>query len=364
MDWGVDTRMWSPSARRAPRAAPCRADRVLRRMLGASDAEDSVQETFIRAWRGFEGFEGRAPLRSWLYRIARNVCIDTLEARQRRARPIDLSSAGEPSAHAGMPGAGTPLRPVLIDCAADGHPEEAVLARESVRLALVVALQHLPPRQRAVLILREVLRWRAAEVAGLSTRAWPPSTAPSSVRGQHSRHGRRAHQAPHQRTVRRAPNFSAAMSMPSSATTWRRSCRCCKRTRLAPPIRPSARTTPLSAGAERISQRRGARLGGRAPFSVRCWGPRSSAGNASRLPPRPCRSSRTLSSAQRSPTMWMACATGHTDRTAWPRRLRSPGSWFGLFAVRREDLAQPEAKRGSCSSRRSSSTRPHSGLHE
>ena len=69
-------------------------------MLGASEAEDSVQETFIRAWRGFEGFEGRAPLRSWLYRIARNVCLDMLEARQRRARPIDLSSAGEPSAQA------------------------------------------------------------------------------------------------------------------------------------------------------------------------------------------------------------------------------------------------------------------------
>ncbi|MGH3143540.1 MAG: RNA polymerase subunit sigma-70 [Gaiellales bacterium] len=139
-----------------------------RRMLGPSEAEDSVQETFIRAWRGFERFEGRAPLRTWLYRIATNVCLDMLEGRRRRARPIDLVSACEPSAQADTPYTDTPLKPVLdVRAGADGNPEEAVLAREFVRLALVAALQHLPPRQRAVLILREVLCWQASEVAEL-----------------------------------------------------------------------------------------------------------------------------------------------------------------------------------------------------
>jgi RNA polymerase sigma-70 factor (ECF subfamily) len=147
-----------------------------RRMLGPSEAEDSVQETFIRAWRGFERFEGRAPLRSWLYRIARNVCLDMLEARQRRALPIDVVPGGDPSAQAEMPGTGSRVTPVFNDCAAaDRDPEEAVLAHESLRLALVAAIQHLPPRQRVVLILREVLRWRASEVAELL------ETSPASV---------------------------------------------------------------------------------------------------------------------------------------------------------------------------------------
>jgi RNA polymerase sigma-70 factor (ECF subfamily) len=139
-----------------------------RRMLGASQAEDSVQETFIRAWRNFERFEGRAPLRVWLYRIARNVCLDMLDGTKRRARPIDLVSAGEPSTQADMPCTAGPLKPLLdVQAGADGNPEEAVLAREFVRLALVAALQHLPPKQRAVLILREVLCWQASEVAEL-----------------------------------------------------------------------------------------------------------------------------------------------------------------------------------------------------
>ena len=144
--------------------------RFCQRMLGASEAEDSVQETFIRAWRGFERYEGRAPLRSWLYRIATNVCLDTLQGRKRRALPIDFVSVGEPSAlGADMPcPAAIPPRPVLdVPAVAEGSPEDAVLARESVRLALVAMIQHLPPRQRAVLILREVLRWRAWEVAEL-----------------------------------------------------------------------------------------------------------------------------------------------------------------------------------------------------
>jgi RNA polymerase sigma-70 factor (ECF subfamily) len=133
------------------------------RMLGASEAEDSVQETFLRALRSFERFEGRAPLRSWLYRIATNVCLDMLEGRKRRARPIDLASAREPSALMLC----TALKPVLDVRGSADNPEEAVLARESVRLAFVAALQHLPPRQRAVLILRGVLCWQASEVAEL-----------------------------------------------------------------------------------------------------------------------------------------------------------------------------------------------------
>ena len=138
------------------------------RMLGASEAEDSVQETFIRAWRSFERFEGRAPLRTWLYRIARNVCLDALEVRKRRAVPIDLTSAREPSAQEEMCCSDALLKPALdVRAAADGSPEEVVLLRESVRLAFVAALQQLTPRQRAVLILRDVLRWRASEVAEL-----------------------------------------------------------------------------------------------------------------------------------------------------------------------------------------------------
>jgi len=138
------------------------------RMLGSADAEDAVQETFIRAWRGIEQFEGRSALRSWLYRIATNVCLDMLESRKRRARPMDLGPAGEPI----VENLRTPDQ-LWIDPMPDalvvpeGDPAEVVAGRESVRLALVAALQELPPRQRAVLILCEVLRWKASEVAEL-----------------------------------------------------------------------------------------------------------------------------------------------------------------------------------------------------
>jgi RNA polymerase sigma-70 factor, ECF subfamily len=143
--------------------------RFCQRMLGASEAEDAVQETFIRAWRSFEWYEGRAPLRSWLYRIATNVCLDMLDGRKRRARPMDLVSVSERTAQgADRPARPTPLRPVLVGrAAAEGSPEDAALARESVSLALVAMIRHLSPRQRAVLILREALRWRASEVAEL-----------------------------------------------------------------------------------------------------------------------------------------------------------------------------------------------------
>ena len=143
------------------------------RMLGSAfDAEDAVQETLVRAWRGLSDFEGRSALRSWLYRIATNVCLDQLSGRQRRALPMDLSgSPWQPVEHslaARRPGTAwvEPMldRQVLPE---DSDPAERAVARESIRLAFVAALQHLPPRQRAVLLLRDVLRWKADEVAQL-----------------------------------------------------------------------------------------------------------------------------------------------------------------------------------------------------
>jgi RNA polymerase sigma-70 factor (ECF subfamily) len=134
------------------------------RMLGSPfEAEDAVQETFIRAWRGFDRFEGRAALRSWLYRIATNVCLDMLSGRERRARPIDLGPAREPiEANLNTLPEATWIQPTP-----DPDPAELAISRDTIRLAFVAALQHLPPRQRAVLILWEVLRWKAAEVAEL-----------------------------------------------------------------------------------------------------------------------------------------------------------------------------------------------------
>ncbi len=141
------------------------------RMLGSAfEAEDAVQETLLRAWRSFGDFEGRAALRSWLYRIATNVCLDMLTGRERRARPMDLAPAKTADAPLGdvLPEA-TWVLPTpdgrVLPTASD--PAEVAESRESVRLAFVAALQHLPPRQRAVLILREVLRWKATEVAEL-----------------------------------------------------------------------------------------------------------------------------------------------------------------------------------------------------
>ncbi|HSJ50170.1 MAG TPA: sigma-70 family RNA polymerase sigma factor [Actinomycetota bacterium] len=141
------------------------------RMLGSAfEAEDAVQETFVRAWRAYDRFEGRSALRSWLYRIATNVCLDLLNDRRRRARPMDLGPASTADAPLGAPLPEVSwIEPIpdgrVVADAAD--PAELAVSRESVRLAFVTALQHLPPRQRAVLILREVLRWRASEVAQL-----------------------------------------------------------------------------------------------------------------------------------------------------------------------------------------------------
>jgi RNA polymerase sigma-70 factor (ECF subfamily) len=140
------------------------------RMLASPfEAEDAVQETFLRAWRGFERFEGRAALRSWLYQIATNVCLDMLNSRERRARPMDLGPAREPiEANLNVLPEVTWIQPAPDSAVVpEGDPAEVAVARETVKLAFVAALQHLPPRQRAVLILCEVLRWQASEVAEL-----------------------------------------------------------------------------------------------------------------------------------------------------------------------------------------------------
>lgn len=140
------------------------------RMLGSPfEAEDAVQDTLLRAWRSLERFEARSSLRSWLYRIATNVCLDMLDSKQRRARPMDLGGARSPDG---------PIGEILpettwIEPIPDGHvlaeqdPAAVAESRETIRLAFVAALQHLPPRQRAALILCEVLQWKASEVAEL-----------------------------------------------------------------------------------------------------------------------------------------------------------------------------------------------------
>jgi RNA polymerase sigma-70 factor (ECF subfamily) len=140
------------------------------RMLGSPfEAEDAVQETMLRAWRGFERFEGRAALRSWLYRIATNVCMDALNGRQRRALPMDLGPAQEPKEeNAGILPETTWIQPIPDGMlATSSDPADLAVAHETIRLAFVAALQHLPSRQRASLILCDVLRWKASEVADL-----------------------------------------------------------------------------------------------------------------------------------------------------------------------------------------------------
>src|SRR5918995_2655945 len=138
------------------------------RMLGSPfDAEDAVQETMVRAWRSLDRFDGRSSLRTWLYRIATNVCLDALSDRSRRARPIEEGPVGtvddelesRPRTHWLEPIADAKALP------ADGDPFELTMLRQSTRLAFVAALQHLPARQRAALLLTEVLGWSVAEVA-------------------------------------------------------------------------------------------------------------------------------------------------------------------------------------------------------
>jgi RNA polymerase sigma-70 factor (ECF subfamily) len=141
------------------------------RMLGSAfEADDAVQEAMVRAWKGMDGFEGRSAVRSWLYRIATNVCLDMLRGRQRRALAMDLGPAGHADNFSGATRAEnawvTPIPDGRV-LPEDGDPAAVAEAKESIRLAFVTALQHLPARQRAVLILREVLRWQATEVAEL-----------------------------------------------------------------------------------------------------------------------------------------------------------------------------------------------------
>ncbi|GAA3236582.1 sigma-70 family RNA polymerase sigma factor [Dactylosporangium siamense] len=130
------------------------------RMLGSlHEAEDLVQETYLKAWRARDGFDGRSSVRTWLYRIATNACLDALKARPRRALPVDLGS-DEPALWL------EPIPDTVLNAAQAG-PEAALVAKEGVELAFLAALQHLPPRQRAVLILRDVLEWPAAQTATL-----------------------------------------------------------------------------------------------------------------------------------------------------------------------------------------------------
>jgi RNA polymerase sigma-70 factor, ECF subfamily len=139
------------------------------RMLGSGfEAEDAVQETMVRGWRGHAGFEGRSSMRAWLYRIATNVCLDMLHGRRRRALPMGLGPASTGDLGLELPES-TWLQPVPDDrvLATGADPADVAVSRSSVRLAFVAALQHLPPRQRAVLILRDVLGWSAIDVAAL-----------------------------------------------------------------------------------------------------------------------------------------------------------------------------------------------------
>ncbi len=141
------------------------------RMLGSAfEAEDAVQETMVRAWRAGDSFEGRSAVRSWVYRIATNVCLDMLRGRQRRATPMDLGPAGKADSFTGAQRPEhawvTPIPDGKV-MPGDADPAAVAEAKETIRLAFVTALQHLPARQRAVLILREVLRWQATEVAEL-----------------------------------------------------------------------------------------------------------------------------------------------------------------------------------------------------
>jgi RNA polymerase sigma-70 factor, ECF subfamily len=138
------------------------------RMLGSWDeAEDAVQETSLRAWRGWDGFEGRSSVRVWLYRIATNACLTALDGRNRRALPSGLGApSDDPAAAPDMAGPETWLQPIPTS-SVEADPAAVVTAREGVRLAFVASLQYLPAKQRAVLLLREVLGFSAAEVAGM-----------------------------------------------------------------------------------------------------------------------------------------------------------------------------------------------------
>ncbi|WP_432856769.1 RNA polymerase subunit sigma-70 [Amycolatopsis sp. CA-161197] len=164
-----------PADRFAAETEPFRRELLAHcyRMAGsAHDAEDLVQETYLRAWRSYAGFEGRAPIRSWLYKIATNVCLTSVQQRKIRMLPSGLGGPQDRSERPADPGAPGEVSwlepwPDRWTALADDDPATSVVARESVRLALIASLQHLPARQRAILILRDVLAFSAAETAQL-----------------------------------------------------------------------------------------------------------------------------------------------------------------------------------------------------
>ena len=196
-------------------------------MLGSPfEAEDAVQETLLRAWRSIDRFEGRAALRSWLYRIATNVCLDMLKGRERRATPMDLGPAREPVGRTStMLPEVTWIEPVPDGLVApEGDPADVAASRETIRLAFVAALQHLPPRQRAVLILCEVLAWKASEVAELlDTSVASVNSALQRARATLEASGCRARRTPRRRSTSPTASCSRATSTRSRATTWTRS---------------------------------------------------------------------------------------------------------------------------------------------
>ncbi len=189
------------------------------RMLGSAfEAEDAVQETLIRAWRGFERFEGRAELRSWLYRIATNVCLDMLKGRERRARPMDLGPAREPILE------NLTTLPEVTWITPIPDPEDVAVENETIKLAFVAALQHLPPRQRAALILCEVLRWQATEVAELlDTSVASVNSALQRARATLAASNVSCDRVRRRSSTRPTGRFSHATSRRSSNTTSRRS---------------------------------------------------------------------------------------------------------------------------------------------
>jgi len=191
------------------------------RMLGsAADAEDALQETLLRAWRGLPRFEGRSSLRTWLYRIATNACLTMLERRPTRVMPIDYGGASDPHE--------PPERPLVEPVWLEPYPDQALEVedasassetryerRESIELAFIAALQHLPSRQRAVLLLRDVLGLAPAEIAAALDTPPPPSTASCSapVRPRTSGSPRAASRR------RYAPSATGASASSSSATS-------------------------------------------------------------------------------------------------------------------------------------------------
>ena len=192
-------------------------------MLGSGfEAEDAVQETMVRAWKNYDTFEGRSSLRSWLYRIATNVCLDMLGSKQRRARPMDF---GEPQvaerATLTTRGEATWIEPIPDGrVVPDGDPGEVAVAKESIRLAFIGALQHLPPKQRAVLILREVLRWKAEEVAELlDTTVASVNSALQRARATLGEHGPRRRRRRRSRAPTTRRSSPPSTSTRSSATT-------------------------------------------------------------------------------------------------------------------------------------------------